>query len=199
MSISTYAELQTAVANWLARDDLTTYIPDFVTLFEASAARKLRVRVATTSASLTPSSGIATYPSDTLGIIRVTWTGTPRRDLSYVNPVYFEGLYGGRESATPLNYTVEGTSLKVGPLDDTALDVVYYQRTPALSGTLNQIFQRHPDLYLFGTLVEAAAFAKDAETAVLWKARRDELFNEVLMADFNERGHMQMRVYGETP
>jgi hypothetical protein len=37
MSLSTYSDLQTQVANWLARSDLTAYIPDMITLFEAAA------------------------------------------------------------------------------------------------------------------------------------------------------------------
>ena len=35
MSISTYSELKTAVANFLARTDLTDQIPDFIQLAEA--------------------------------------------------------------------------------------------------------------------------------------------------------------------
>ena len=31
MAITTYTELQTSVANWLNRDDLTDKIPDFIT------------------------------------------------------------------------------------------------------------------------------------------------------------------------
>jgi hypothetical protein len=45
MALATYADLQSQIANWLARDDLTTYIPDFITLFECAAARKLKVRL----------------------------------------------------------------------------------------------------------------------------------------------------------
>ena len=37
MAISTYSELQSAVADWLNRTDLTVVIPSFVTLAEAKA------------------------------------------------------------------------------------------------------------------------------------------------------------------
>jgi hypothetical protein len=67
MSLSSYADLQTQIANWLASDDLTTYIPDFITLFEAAACRKLKVRPQETTTTLTPSSGVATLPTDYLG------------------------------------------------------------------------------------------------------------------------------------
>lgn len=199
MALSSYSDLQGAIATWLARDDLTAYIPDFISLFEASMVRKLRVRISVTSTTLTPSSGVATVPSDMLGFIRVTWAGDTRVDLEYVHPPYFEALFPTQPSGTPTKYTVEGSSLKVGPLSDEDLDVVYYQRTAALSGLLNNIFSKHPDLYLFGSLVEAEAFNKDAEKAVLWKSRRDEIIAEILSADFNERGQMAMRAHGMTP
>ena len=199
MPFTTYAELQAAVADHLARDDLDDFIPDFITLFECTASRRLRVRLDETSTTLTPTSGIATVPTDMLGFRRVTWTGSPRNDLVYVHPSYFEALYPNRDSGTPGNYTVEGTSLKVGPLSDTNLDVVYYARTAAVSGTLNWLFTKHPDAYLFGTLVEAEAFNKNLEKATLWRARCDLVFDEILKADFNERGQMTMRVHGQTP
>ena len=44
MSIATYAELKTAVANWLQRTDLTSYIPDFITIAESQIASDLKVR-----------------------------------------------------------------------------------------------------------------------------------------------------------
>ena len=39
MSLATYSNLQAQIANWLARDDLTVYIPDFIPWFECAAAR----------------------------------------------------------------------------------------------------------------------------------------------------------------
>ena len=44
MAISTYGELQTSVANWLDRDDLTARIPEFIALCESMVIRPLRVR-----------------------------------------------------------------------------------------------------------------------------------------------------------
>src|SRR5262245_15894630 len=75
MAITTYAQLQTAIASWLARSDLTATIADFITLFEAAANRRLRVRQMETSTNLTPSSGAATLPTDYLAWRRLTWAG----------------------------------------------------------------------------------------------------------------------------
>lgn len=198
MSITTYAELQSAIANWLARDDLTSYIPDFITLFEASACRKLKVRPMELTTTLTPSSGVATLPTDYLGHRRVTWTGTPTHELLYVTPPVYSG-YTDAGSGIPTIYTIEGSNLRVAPSDDTALTFDYYQKTAAVSGTLNWLFTNHPDAYLFGSLCEANAFNKDVDPAGLWKVRRDEVFNEISTLDFNERSGMTMRVMGSTP
>lgn len=198
MAITTNSELLTAIANWLARDDLTTYIPDFVTLFEAAASRKLKVRLQESTTTLTPSSGVATVPTDYLGHRRVTWTGSPIHELSYVAPpIYADYLESG--SGTPTVFTIEGSNLRVAPSSDTALTFDYYVRTAAVSGSLNWLFTYHPDCYLFGSLCEANAFDKDVDAAGLWKARRDEIFDEIFKQDFNERAGMAVRVFGMTP
>lgn len=199
MAITTYSELQSAIANWLARDDLTNYIPDFITLFEATAARRMKFRLSVTSTTLTPSSGVATVPTDFFGVVRLTWTGDPATVLSYVAPSYFAARFADGSEGTPSAYTIEGTSLRVGASNDTDLTLVYNQRTQAVSGTLGWLFTKHPDAYLFGSLCEANAFNKDVDAAGLWKARRDEIFDEIMKADFNERGLMGVKVLGATP
>lgn len=200
MALATYADLLTTVANYLARDDLTAYIPDGVTVFEAAAARRLKVRLQETTATLTPTSGVATLPSDYLGHRRVTWTGTPIHELEYVAPPIY-AQYLNVTAGIPTLFTIEGTNLRVAPSDDTALTFDYFQKTPALSGTLNWLYTNHPDAYLFGTLCEMNAFNKGSafDAASLWKTRRDEVFNEIAMLDFNEKQGMAVRIMGVTP
>lgn len=198
MSFSTYSDLQSQIANWLAREDLTNYIPDFIRLFECAAMRRLKVRLQETTTTLTPSSGVATIPSDYLGHRRVTWTGSPVHELQYVAPpVYAAYIESG--SGTPTVFTIEGSSLRVAPTDDTALTLTYVQRTTAVESSLNWLYTNHFDAYLFGSLCEANAFNKDVDPAGLWKARRDEVFGEISSLDFNERQGMAVRVYGQTP
>ena len=199
MALTTYAELQASIASFLARDDLTLYIPDFIKLFEAAACRKLKVRPQESTTTLTPVSGVATLPTDYLGHRRVTWGGSPVRELEYVAPPIWAAMWPESSTGHPAIYTIEASSLKVKPLDDTALTFTYYQKTAAVSGTLNWLFTNHPDAYLFGTLCEANAFNKDVDPAGLWKARRDEVFDEIKMLDFNERSGMSMQVMGQTP
>lgn len=199
MSFSTYADLQSQIANWLARDDLISYIPDFIRLFECAAMRRLRIRLQETTTTLTPSSGVATVPSDYLGHRRVTWTGSNRTELTYVAPPLFQFYYPTQPSGTPSIFTIEGSSLRVMPSDDTALELTYFQRTAAVSSSLNWLYTYHFDAYLFGSLAEANAFNKDVDAGGLWKARRDEAFQEITSLDFNERQGMAIRTIGVTP
>src|SRR5512145_2419982 len=133
MSITTYAELKTAVENWLDHQLFTARVPEFIALFEAAANRRLRVRQQETSTNLTPSSGSAPLPSDYLAWRRVTWTGAPRVELQYVHPSYLQAAYPSSPSDVPRVFTIEGSTLEIRPVDDTVLELDYYAKVPALS------------------------------------------------------------------
>ena len=117
MSFTDYPGLTANVASWLARDDLTAFIPDMITLFEAAACRRLKVRPMETTISLTPSNGTATLPPDFLGWRRVTWTGSPNRELDYVAPPIYAVEYvpddAGVIIGLPIIFTIEGGNLLV--------------------------------------------------------------------------------------
>lgn len=196
MALATYADLLTQVANWTARDDLTTYIPDFVTLFEAAANRRLRVRQMEATVPLTVTNGQATLPADYLEWRRVTWTGTPSVELEYVHPDYLHAFNPNSDQGTPTIFTIEGSTLSVADLDNTALTLDYYQKIVALSGSVNWLYSTHPDIYLFGALVEAHTFTKNFEEAQIWKARRDELFMEIEKLGRRTSGPAAIRVMG---
>jgi hypothetical protein len=201
MAITTYSELQAAVGNWLDHGLFAVRIPEFIALFESAANRRLRVREQEATTTLTPSSGAASLPADYLAWRRVTWTGSPRVELQYVHPSYLQAAYPSTPSARPRVFTIEGSTLKVRPLDGTALEFDYFQRIPALSdgaGT-NWLLAAHPDLYLFGALVEAEMFGVNDERAPLWKARRDEIFDEIEKLSNKTRGAGAMRVLAATP
>jgi CBS-domain-containing membrane protein len=44
MSLTNYTDLQTTIASYLARSDLTAMIPDFIRLAETRLRRELRIR-----------------------------------------------------------------------------------------------------------------------------------------------------------
>jgi hypothetical protein len=203
MSLSTYSDLQTQVANWLARTDLNAYIPDMIVLFEAAACRRLKVRPQEVTATTTTTNGVASLPSDFLGMRRVTWKGSFNADLDYVHPSEFQFFTPfPADTGTPQVYTLEGSCLKVSPYDDSGtIEMVYNQRISAVSGSLNWLWTNHPDAYLFGTLCEANFFNKGSALpmAATWMQRRDAAFSEIQSLDFNERASMSVRIMAPTP
>jgi hypothetical protein len=201
MAITTYAELVAAVGNWLDHNLFAARTPEFIALFEAAANRRLRVREQEATATLTPSSVAVALPADYLAWRRVTWTGAPRVELQYVHPSYLQAAYPSSPTDVPRIFTIEGSTLKVRPLDTTPLELDYFQKIPALSdGTpTNWLLAAHPDLYLFGALVEAEMFGVNDERAPQWKARRDEVFDEIEKLSNKTRGAGAVRVMGATP
>lgn len=202
MSITTYSELQTAVGNWIARDDLSAYVPDWITLFEAMINRRLRVRNMETATALTTTSGVASLPTDYLAWRRVTWTGNHYRELEYVHPSYLRARQPATTGGLPTIFTIEGASLIVDPVDDTStVSIDYYQKVPALSvsNTTNWLLTAHPDLYLFGALTESGPFINSADSFALWKSRRDEIIAEIERLDFQTSAPSATRVMGMTP
>jgi hypothetical protein len=202
MSLTNYTDLQSGIANWLQRSDLAAVVPDFITLFEACANRRLRVRQQEATAELAPAGGVAALPGDYLAWRRLTWTGSPRRELSYVEPSWLQAAYPDAPVDIPAVFTIEGGNIITMPIDatGTALELVYFRQIPPLAANAtNWLMSAHPDLYLFGALTEAQAYAVNADTAALWKGRRDELFGEIETLSNKSRGAGAVRVMGATP
>lgn len=201
MALTNYADLTASVATWLQRTDLTATIPDFVTLFEACANRRLRVRQQEATVSLVPTSGSVPLPADYLSWRRLTWTGNPTRELEYVEPSWLQSAFPDNPVDLPSVFTIEGGNIIMRPIDGTsaALEFVYFAKISALSAGVNWLMTEHPDIYLFGSLVEAQAYTVNAETAALWKMRRDELFDEIEKLSNKTRGAGAIRPIGPTP
>ena len=74
MAITTYAELQTSIANWLNRDDLTAVIPDFISLTEAGINRDLRHYRMINRVDATLDSRYVQMPTDWMETVRFSIT-----------------------------------------------------------------------------------------------------------------------------
>jgi hypothetical protein len=144
--------------------------------------------------------GSVALPSDYLAWRRVTWMGNPRRELAFVHPSILASRFPNAPIDLPSEFTIEGGVLRVMPRDPTPLTLLYWQKIPSLqASSTNWLMTEHPDLYLFGSLVEAQDYAVNVETAALWKARRDELFDEIEKLSNKSRGAGAVRTLGPTP
>ena len=210
MAITTYAELQTATANWLDRTDLTARIPEFIELAEANFNRVLRQPdMVTKNDSFSIAGRYTTLPTDTLEIVRIVVDLTPVIVLEYMTPEEIsERRIVMTATGKPYYFTTIGGStnqLEVLPSPDSTYtsSIVYYTRIAALtdSATTNWLLDSHPDIYLFGTLVEAEPYLKNDERMPMWTARLDKALNALGLQGQRERHtasglRMRSRVLG---
>jgi hypothetical protein len=204
MSITTYAELQTAVTNWLDRTDLSSRIPEFIVLFEAALNRRLAVRQQMTSTTLTVTAGSATLPTDYLLWKRLTWQGNPTRELEYVTPAFLSAFNASGNSGSPTYFTIEGSTIKVGLLDNTSLNILYAQKVPPLATTdPNWLLTANPDAYLFGTLAAAKTFTSgdDGRGGALgeFKLTVEGIVDDLNKLNFAQMGTVRQHTMGPTP
>lgn len=174
MTISTYAQLKTAVANWLKRDDLTTVIPDFITLAEKRINTLVmpRPQEVETSLSATASSDTVTLPSDYKTPIAL-WIDdiTPRQMLDQVLP---QELPYTTTPSRPLYWSIDGSNIRFqAPADQIYPLKFRYEQSFALSDAspTNYLLTNYPDVYLFGALIEASSYTLDDQRASVWNQR----------------------------
>lgn len=182
MSLDTYANLQTEVASWLRRSDLTSEIQTFISLAEAEMNDRLRVwpMLASTPVSVTGAS--VAYPADFLEAKSIVISAT-YGPLPYMSPEdYAQAIasYNGT-TAQPRGFTVIGANLLFFPAPDQTYSatLVYYQKIPALSGSnaSNWVLASHPDAYLWGALKSSAPFLRADDRIPMW----DQKFNGSLI------------------
>lgn len=173
MALGTYAELKASVASWLARDDLTAFIPDFIRLCESDFNARLRLLQMETTADLTINAETIAKPAGWLETQRLYISGTPRQMLEFVSPFQAEEMFQGDGAGRTLAYTIEGTNFRFFPVGGTGGTgkILYYQRFDALSADddTNFVLTNFPGVYLFGALTWSAAFIQDDERIALWK------------------------------
>jgi hypothetical protein len=184
LALSNYTELQAAVADWANRTDLTSRIPDFITLAEREIARRLRKT--TVRAALSLDTQEVSLPTDCeeLRSIRLD-TDLYKHNIEIGTP---EMLAERRklESGLPFFGAVVNNVLllECEPRETFNAEIVYYQKLVPLATTAtNDLFAASPDLYLWGALREVALFLEQDERFAQW----DQRFQMALDAEETRR------------
>lgn len=180
MALSTYSDLQSAVANWLHRSDLTSYIPDFITLADSRINNDLRHRAMETSQASTMAAGVLPVPANYIELKdSYISSTTPYQNLDRKTAEWvYENYPLRRSDNTPKFIAREGSNFIFGPYPDGnyVVTLVYYNRLTALSSSVNSVFTSYPGLWLFAALAESAPFLKDDKRVQLWEEKYKYLF-----------------------
>ena len=202
MALATYTDLQSSIAAWMDRADLTSVIPDFIALFEttANAEMPLRTRFNLTATALNTVNGTATVnlPSDFLEAKALVNTASTPYDIlaSYTASSLYTQFPNAAQKGRPRGFTYIGSTLELAPVPDAvyALKLYYYQKVTSLSAgnTTNWLLTNFPNLYLFGSLVAAEAYLGSDPRMEVWGNLYGDLIQKLSSA--NERGQ-----YGDAP
>jgi hypothetical protein len=184
MLISNYGELKAKLSTYEFHQRFAADYDLLTQLFEVDANARLRVLPMEQIATLTTVSGAAALPTDYIAWRTVLKPANPEYgEIDYVHPAYL--LWAGLTRLPPV-FTIEGNSFKTRPIDDVAgaWEFHYYGKIPALAGgdplDTNWLLTEWPNVYLFGLMTEAAGLTRNLELAQLYKARRDEVFAEII-------------------
>ena len=202
MAINTYATLQTGVANWLDRSDLSDRIPEFITLAEARFNRILRIRdMETVSTALSTVAGTREYslPTGFVQMKEFHLTTDPLTPLAYITPEMMTRLQAGSSKSKPQVFTIIADNVRLGPNPDAVYttSMLYYKKTTALSdsATTNDMLTNNPDVYLYGSLLEAEPFLMNDQRVQLWGIAFKQAIDDIQSQDNKDRhSGSEMRV-----
>ena len=185
MAITNYTNLQTTIADFLNRDDLTSVIPTFIQLAEAEMNRVVRHWKMEKRATGAQSGGdrYMQVPADWLESIRLSIPANGTSRLSLMSIAAMSDIRAKNENVStvaPYYYAhVDGQfELYPTPAETTDFELLYYQKIPSLSTTVttNWLLEDAPDVYLYGALRHSALYlAEDARSAA-W----DKQYGEAL-------------------
>jgi hypothetical protein len=189
MALANYSDLKTTVANYLGRSDLTSQIPDFISLAEIRLNRNLRIRQMLQNATAQTTGGDATVglPSDFLELRDIYIAGNPRITLSYLSPSAFSRDARADQSGRPVFYTLSGAEFVLAPLPDTnyTLTMLYFAKPTALSDAnpSNVFMANAADALLYGALVEAEPYLMNDARIQVWSSYYQNALDSLNVAD----------------
>jgi len=189
MAFTTYTELKSVVADYLARTDLTAQIPDFITLAEVRLKRDLRIRqmLKVATSAMTVSDSTVALPSDFLAIREIHLDTNPAASLEYLSPSSFFNNAHTTVLGKPTKYTVLAAEFQFAPIPDSAhtLQILYYATpTPLSTSVASNVFLANcPDLLLYAALGEAEPYLINDARIQTWAALYDRGLTSLSSSD----------------
>lgn len=212
MPFDTYSALLTSIDNYLGqRVELQPVYPDFVFLAEQRMYRDVRAREMIRRAVALLNETWEWLPADFVKMRRVTAYPGLQGNTAFL-PVRLTGMTTGQleaqyagmsEYPIPEAYAIEGLQIRFAPalslqtvptgvIDPTPyrnFECVYYARFAHLNTTdttTNALLATYPELYLYGSLIEAEPYLVDDQRLVVWKAMYDDAVNRInIMAEYD--------------
>ena len=186
MALANYTDLQSSVADFLNRSDLTSVIPDFITLTEADLNRSIRVREMSVRTRAPISEQYVKLPVDFLGMRNIELVTSPVTPLEYRYLQNLDLYRAADATGKPVYYSITQNNIEFAPVPDAeyTLEIVYYQKIPALvDNATNWLLDTHPDAYLYGSLMQSAPYLQADERIGIWAGKYNQIKEQITASD----------------
>lgn len=178
---ASYDDLLVSVGAWLDRSDLSAMIPKFIEMAHRRFNRTLFPPDRETMFEDTVTDGYV-LPTDIYRLKSIEIVDDDDTPMEQVT-------YASLKAETEYEYRPSRFAIHVGrlyfspqPGDDVTMKLAYTARIPML-GTFQQsnwLLEKHPDAYIYGALVQAAAFLDATDARIgLWSAALDQTIAEI--------------------
>jgi hypothetical protein len=179
----TYDSLVEDVITYSERDDVSfvAQIPRLIMLTEQSIAAQIKtlMQLNVVNTTLTVNDPVIQKPARWRKTTSMKINGQPvlNRSMDYVTQFQTES-----DNGQPLyygDYDYDHWALAPTPDDDYSLQIIYYSRIQPLDITNqeNLLTREAPQALLYGTLLQAQGFIKNADKLAMWKGYYDEAIN----------------------
>lgn len=175
MTITNYTTLQSTVADYLNRTDLTSIIPTFIQLAEAQVNRDVRHYKMETRSTATIDAGdqYSQVPADWMETIRMIIQGTGTTVVNLISRAAMADKRAGQEdmAGRPEYYAHADSQFNFYPTPDAdyTMELLYFAKVPNLAANAtNWLLSEAPDVYLYGTLMHSAPYLADDQRIMVW-------------------------------
>jgi hypothetical protein len=185
MALTTLADLNAEIGDWLNRDDITAKYPIFVRMVESRLHRILNGKEARVQSDISLTGPTFTLPTGIKELVSIWINSTVfAGTLDVVSPErlnFYRSQYQG--VGIPVYFANVGDTLTFVPAPDatyTATIIYDAELVPLVNaGDTNWVMTFYPDIYLFGTLMAAEAYLKNDERIALWEGQFETALAEL--------------------
>ena len=194
MALTNYSELQSSIADFLNRDDLTSVIPTFIALAEAQINRDVRHWKMEKRVSGSLESEYSHLPNDWIETIQahISGDGTYPLQLASRDSIADKRSANNDTAGRPRYYAHADSAIELYPTPDASysVELLYYGKIPTLSDIYiaNWLLQDAPDVYLYGSLIHSAPYLQEDGRAGVWAQMYSAAVQKLNEA--SERGRM---------
>tara|TARA_R110000824_G_scaffold284621_1_gene472859 strand:+ start:1114 stop:1722 length:609 start_codon:yes stop_codon:yes gene_type:complete len=174
MTLTTYAGLQAAIADFLDRQDLTATIPTFIALAETRISRDLAHWKQEKRVETTFDERYELIPNDMIEALSLQHADGGRIMTMAATEMQERRGTTDNQAGKPTSVRLTAGQFELYPTPDQsyAVSLLYRGRIPALAddNTSNWLLLDAPDVLLYGALGQSAPYLKDDARLSVWAA-----------------------------